>query len=74
MRTNRAHRRADVLPRNSDGVTKRDDSPGGFTRVRIALERIVMDTLFNLESPDRFGGVSGFVNVSWHKLLYSFLV
>jgi hypothetical protein len=31
------------------------------------MERLVVNALFNLEAPYRFGGISGFVNVSRHR-------
>jgi hypothetical protein len=31
------------------------------------VERLVVDALLDLEAPDRFDGVRGFVNVSGHR-------
>jgi hypothetical protein len=35
------------------------------------MQRIVVDALFDLERSDRFGRISGLVNVSRHALAYS---
>jgi hypothetical protein len=64
VRTDGADRRPNILARNEDLVTSRDNTPSWFTGLRVAAKRVVVDALLNLEGADRFGWVGGFVNVS----------
>ena len=51
---------------NEKVVTSRDHTPRCFASFRVAAKRLVVDALLNFEGSDRFGVVSGFVNVSRH--------
>ena len=70
VRTDGADRRPNILARNEDLVTSRDNTPSWFTGLRITAEWIVVNGLLNFEAPYWFRGISSFVNVGRHATVY----
>jgi hypothetical protein len=71
MRADRADRRPGRTAANQYGVAGRNYTPGRFASLGVYVERLVVHALVNLEASYRFGGISGFVNISRHAAVYS---
>ena len=70
MRSDRANRRSPVSTADKDAVTSGDDATGCFARSRLRPERLIMDTLFDFELPNRLGRVRRLINVCRHATIY----